>query len=147
MEDSRRECLEKLLSQNFDQVSSICVITIAKYVVNILSNPNEPKYRTINMLNKAFQEKVLVCKVVQSDTLFLSYPILILFLQKHIIRKGSMDFMQCIGFRNDNAADSLHSSASAQFMVVNSPLIPLTPNRSYLYSLTDHFLLSYTLTV
>ena len=99
------------------------------------------------MLNKAFQEKVLVCKVVQSDTLFLSYPILILFLQKHIIRKGSMDFMQCIGFRNDNAADSLHSSASAQFMVVNSPLIPLTPNRSYLYSLTDHFLLSYTLTV
>ena len=65
MEDSRRELLEKLLSQNFDSVSSICVITIAKYVSNILSNPNEPKYRTIHMLNKAFQEKVLACKVVK----------------------------------------------------------------------------------
>ena len=65
MEDSRRrECLEALLSQNFDKVSSTCVITIAKYVSNILSNPNEPKYRTINMLNKAFQEKVLIAKVI-----------------------------------------------------------------------------------
>ena len=113
MEDSRRECLDKLLSQNFDKVSSVCVVTISKYVVNILSNPDEPKYRTINMQNKAFQEKILVCN-------------------------GSMELMQSFGFRNDNAADSLHSSASAQFMVFDSSSsahrLCMYPNSSFLLS-------------
>jgi hypothetical protein len=54
-----RECIEKLLTQNFDRVSAPCVITITKYILNILSDPSEPKYRTINTTNKAFQEKVL----------------------------------------------------------------------------------------
>jgi hypothetical protein len=32
---------------------------IAKYLRNILSDPSQRKYRSINLLNKAFQEKVI----------------------------------------------------------------------------------------
>jgi hypothetical protein len=62
-----RECIEKLLTQNFDRVSTPCVITITKYILNILSDPSEPKYRSINTNNKAFQDKVL--KAVGADEL------------------------------------------------------------------------------
>lgn len=52
------ECLEAILRGNFDAVAQLALITIGKYVHNILSNPNEAKYRTINLTNKAFVEKV-----------------------------------------------------------------------------------------
>lgn len=52
-------CIEYLLTQNFDSVSSPCILTIVKYVLNILSDPSQSKYRIINKANKTFQEKVM----------------------------------------------------------------------------------------
>lgn len=53
------DCVDLLLSENFDRVSSPCVLTIVKYIQNIISDPSDPKYRTINTGNKTFQDKVL----------------------------------------------------------------------------------------
>ena len=36
----------------------ICVDTLCKYLSNIISNPEEPKYQKIRVNNKAFQERV-----------------------------------------------------------------------------------------
>ena len=44
MEDSRRNAFDQLLRNNFDAVSSTCIVTITKYVTNIANNPVEPKY-------------------------------------------------------------------------------------------------------
>lgn len=52
------ECIDRLLTQNFDRVSGPCVITIVKYVLNIMSDPSDPKYRTVSTVNKTFKEKV-----------------------------------------------------------------------------------------
>jgi hypothetical protein len=50
--------LECMLNTNFDSVNIPAVVTIMKYVINILTNPYDPKFRTINANNKAFIEKV-----------------------------------------------------------------------------------------
>ena len=63
-------CLDLLLSQNFDRVSSPCIVTATKYIQNILSDPSELKFRTINIANKAFQEKVL--KAIGASELMVS---------------------------------------------------------------------------
>ena len=52
------ECIDRLLTQNFDRVSGPCIITIVKYVLNIMSDPSDPKYRTVSTVNKTFKEKV-----------------------------------------------------------------------------------------
>ena len=52
-------CIKYLLTENFDSVSSPCILTIVKYVLNILSDPSQSKYRMINVTNKTFQEKVM----------------------------------------------------------------------------------------
>jgi PUB domain len=56
---NKSDCVDVLLSENFDRVSSPCVLTIVKYIQNIISDPTDPKYRTINTGNKTFQDKVL----------------------------------------------------------------------------------------
>jgi PUB domain len=56
---NKSECVDVLLSENFDRVSTPCVLTIVKYIQNIISDPADPKYRSINTGNKTFQDKVL----------------------------------------------------------------------------------------
>ena len=58
-------CIEQLLTQNFDRVSTPCVLTIVKYVLNILSEPTNTKYRTLNASNKTFLEKVMTANGAQ----------------------------------------------------------------------------------
>jgi hypothetical protein len=53
--------LEEFLSTTFDAVSSPAVVTVAKYICNILSNCNDPKYRTINTSNAVFSSRVAGC--------------------------------------------------------------------------------------
>lgn len=63
-----KEAIKSMLAQNFDQVSSPAIITILKYIYNILRYPDDAKYRTISTGNKAFQEKIANAKGV-SDVL------------------------------------------------------------------------------
>ena len=56
------ECIDIVLSENFDAVSTSCIITVTKYVCNIISDPLEVKYQTISLTNKAFVEKILPAK-------------------------------------------------------------------------------------
>ena len=55
---SPREAITLLLSSNFDAASKPAVITMYKYIANILSKPLEVKYRSINTSNKVFIERV-----------------------------------------------------------------------------------------
>lgn len=57
-------CLSSVLVQNFDAVSSPAIITVAKYICNIASNPYERKFQSINMDNKVFKEKLAPAKGV-----------------------------------------------------------------------------------
>jgi PUB domain len=52
------DCVDLLLSQNFDRASSPCILTIVAYVQNILSDPSNSKFRSINIANKTFQGKI-----------------------------------------------------------------------------------------
>ena len=102
-DDPRRAALDLLLANNFDKVSTLAVVTISKYVANIVGDPSEPKYRTINTANKAFQDKVKPAT-------------------------GSLELMHSIGFEpaavsTSSDATSLHSSASAQFMMETMQLL------------------------
>lgn len=56
------ESIKGILSQNFDAVSIPALITITKYVTNIINNPVDPKFRAINTSNKVFMEKVIPAK-------------------------------------------------------------------------------------
>ena len=67
---STSACIKYLLTENFDSVSSPCILTMVKYVLNILSDPSQVKYRMINVANKTFQEKVM--KANGSSELILS---------------------------------------------------------------------------
>jgi len=51
-------CVSRILECNFDVVTAPAVLTLCKYLVNILDNPSTEKYRRINTHNKAFQDKV-----------------------------------------------------------------------------------------
>jgi UBX domain-containing protein 6 len=44
-----------IAANNPDDVASVCLATLAKYMENIVSNPAEEKYRKIRVGNKAFQ--------------------------------------------------------------------------------------------
>ena len=52
------QALDQLLAQNFDRISAPAVITIFKYFSNIVSNPIDPKFKSINLTNKVFLDKV-----------------------------------------------------------------------------------------
>ena len=51
-----------ILSDNFDRVSVPAVLTLARYLLNILLNPLEDKFRRISTENKAFQGKIATAK-------------------------------------------------------------------------------------
>jgi hypothetical protein len=85
------ECINVILSQNFDRVSTPCVLTIVKYVQNILSDPFEPKFRALNTANKTFQEKVVKAL-------------------------GSLEFLQSIGFVEVPGSSSLRIDSSVDFL-------------------------------
>ncbi len=51
-----------ILSDNFDRVSIPAVLTLARYLLNILLNPSEDKFRRISTENKAFQGKIATAK-------------------------------------------------------------------------------------
>ena len=54
--------LENILTQNFDKVSIPTIITLTKYINNIIDNPYNDKYRSINMNNKVFQTNIAPVK-------------------------------------------------------------------------------------
>lgn len=54
-----QNAVDNLLDSNFDRVSIPAITTIIKYIHNLISNPIDVKFRSINTGNKAFQEKIL----------------------------------------------------------------------------------------
>lgn len=52
------KALEQILAQNFDRISAPAIITIFKYFSNIVSNPMDSKYKSINLTNKVFLDNV-----------------------------------------------------------------------------------------
>ena len=68
------ESLQKIFASNFDSVSSTAIIITMKYLVNIIADLKEDKYRTINAANKVFIEKVSIAN-------------------------GTLDLLQSIGFK------------------------------------------------
>lgn len=56
------QALDQILAQNFDRVSAPAVITIFKYLSNIASHPDDGKFRSINLTNKVFLDKVKPAK-------------------------------------------------------------------------------------
>ncbi len=54
--------MDNMLSSNFDAILKIGLIAIMKYIVNIIAYPEDEKYRTINVTNKTFEEKILPIK-------------------------------------------------------------------------------------
>lgn len=82
------DCVDLLLSQNFDRASSPCILTIVAYVQNILSDPTNSKFRSINLANKTFQEKI--SKV-----------------------SASLELLQSIGFSGVPGSNTLQISASS----------------------------------
>jgi len=59
-----QETINSMLTQNFDQVSGPAIITILKYIYNIIKYPDDSKYRTISTGNKAYIEKISNAKGV-----------------------------------------------------------------------------------
>lgn len=68
-----RAAVEKILSKNFDVDSKACCMALLKIVNNIVSKPDEAKYRKINIRNNAFDQKVAS-------------------------KQGGLDFLHVIGF-------------------------------------------------
>jgi len=80
-----------ILSDNFDRVSIPAVLTLARYLLNILLNPSEDKFRRISTENKAFQSKIATAK-------------------------GAVTFLCSVGFVHppyNNAVLVLHSSSAS----------------------------------
>jgi hypothetical protein len=67
------DAIAHLLTSNFDAVSGAAVLTLAKYLLNVLLFPGEEKFRRINTENKAFVARVAAAK-------------------------GSAEFLQSVGF-------------------------------------------------
>ena len=60
-----RQCIASVLSQNLDAVTLPAVLTLYKYIQNILGDPTTMKFRTINTANKNFVAKVASAKGYQ----------------------------------------------------------------------------------
>ena len=73
-----RQCIASMLSQNLDAVTLPAVLTLYKYIQNILGDPAALKFRTINTTNKNF-----IAKVASS--------------------KGSQEFLQSAGFQSSDS--------------------------------------------
>ena len=73
-----RQCIASMLSQNLDAVTLPAVLTLYKYIQNILGDPAAMKFRTINTTNKNF-----IAKVASS--------------------KGSQEFLQSAGFQSSDS--------------------------------------------
>jgi hypothetical protein len=87
-------CLHVILSQNFDSTSIEAVVTIAKYISNVLMHPTDEKFRSINTNNKIFSQKLRVCKGNGVAEFFASV---------------GFDFVQstgCLVLRDDGPAES-----------------------------------------
>ena len=55
--------LASILSKNFLAVSTPCLLTLIKYITNILTSPpSDTRPRTINLQNKTFASKIGSCK-------------------------------------------------------------------------------------
>lgn len=111
------QALHKMLCSNFDGVNSPAVITLSKYLQNIISNPEERKFRTINMTNKAFIEKVGAAK-------------------------GSIDYLISIGFAPVLPVAPVFSQAPAapapqQLQYVHASLEVLVAARAQLEAAMD----------
>lgn len=55
-------CLQLLLTENFDAVSGPAVLTLSKYLFNVLLYPEDERFWRINTENKTFAGKVLPAK-------------------------------------------------------------------------------------
>jgi PUB domain len=95
---NRSDCVDVLLSENFDRVSSPCVLTIVKYIQNIISDPSDPKYRTINTGNKTFQDKVLLAN-------------------------SALNLMYSIGFKEVPGSPSLRTAATVDELSASLTLL------------------------
>jgi hypothetical protein len=56
------DAIAYLLTSNFDAVSCGAVLTLAKYLLNVLLFPGEEKFRRINTENKTFVARVAAAK-------------------------------------------------------------------------------------
>jgi UBX domain-containing protein 6 len=69
-----------------------CVDTLSKYLDNIVSNPDEPKFQRIRCSNKAFQERVA--------------PVI-----------GAVQFLKAVGFNKQMMRVDPSSDAEEEFWV------------------------------
>lgn len=56
------KAISSVMSSNFDVVTAPMMLVITKYIVNIMSDMNNDKFRSIKTANKVFQEKISVSK-------------------------------------------------------------------------------------
>lgn len=54
--------LHNILKLNFDVVSRPAIVTVAKYLYNIIQNPHDLKFRKVNTVNKIFVTKITPAK-------------------------------------------------------------------------------------
>lgn len=86
---------QEILSTNFDQVSVTAILTLLKYIDNLLRVPFDVKYCTINLENIKFQET--------------------------IFRTGSLKALLCLGYTNamvPNSTEILHTSTNDLFILL-----------------------------
>jgi hypothetical protein len=60
--EALREVCHRMVHSNFDCVSIPAVVTITKYLDNLIRHPSDHRYRAINLLNAAFLESVGAAK-------------------------------------------------------------------------------------
>ena len=83
-----------ILSLNSAQKLELGLPILIKYINNILSSPNEPKYRRIKTSNKIF----LVCLFLQNKNRLLHVELQ----EKVAPLKGSLEFLKALGFIEDD---------------------------------------------
>ena len=59
---SPEEAWEEILRSNFDATTKDCLLVLLKLIDNLLSRPDEPKFRSIRCANAAFEKKVGMAK-------------------------------------------------------------------------------------
>eukprot|EP00602_Paraphysomonas_sp_CaronLab_P010681 CAMPEP_0185037322 /NCGR_PEP_ID=MMETSP1103-20130426/31551_1 /TAXON_ID=36769 /ORGANISM="Paraphysomonas bandaiensis, Strain Caron Lab Isolate" /LENGTH=506 /DNA_ID=CAMNT_0027575245 /DNA_START=530 /DNA_END=2047 /DNA_ORIENTATION=+ len=57
-----KKAISDLLHSNFDQASRPAILTICKYIDNLISHPGNHKYRVINTGNKIYRDVINGCK-------------------------------------------------------------------------------------
>lgn len=59
---SPEEAWDEILRSNFDATTKDCLIVLLKFIDNVLSRPDEPKFRSIRCANATFEKKVGMVK-------------------------------------------------------------------------------------